>query len=418
MEWLSAARAIQAIPDGSRIVLPHGAVEPTALYEAFATEHQRFEQVTLYSGLQFGSYPFLRSGLGGHFSYTTWQASSRLRPLFHSGGIAFLPLRFSQIGPTFSREGPLAAQVVVIQTSPPVGGTVSLGISVSIFRDLVDAAPLVIAEVNPRMPRTEGHALLPVEAITFAVDSDAPLGTYAPRPRTPRDERIADIVLGLVPPRSWVQLGVGAIPDAILPRLAEIADVNLHSGMLTDGLVAFVEGARHTARVITGEVAGGPLLYEFMGRTTAAVELHPSRVTHSVFVAGRLPRFVAINSAIEVDLTGQVNGEMVDGLQISGVGGSLDFIEAAAYAPGGMSVIALPSTTENGSRSRIVAALGAGVPATIPRVAADVVVTEFGIAHLRGRDLSQRAETLIAVAHPDFRDRLAEAGARSTAPRA
>ena len=303
----------------------------------------------------------------------------------------------------------------MIQTSPPVRGTVSLGISVSIFRDLIENARLVIAEVNPAMPRTEGHALLPVEAITLAVDSDAPLGTYAPRPRTPRDERIADIVLGLLPARSWVQLGVGAIPDAILPRLAEVADVNLHSGMLTDGLIAFVERARHAPRVITGEVAGTPQLYEFVGRT-AAVELHPSRVTHSVFVAGRLPRFVAINSAVEVDLMGQVNGETVDGLQISGVGGSLDFIEAAAYAPGGMSVIALPSTTENASRSRIVGALRAGTPATIPRVAADVVVTEFGVARLRGRDSSERAEALIAVAHPDFRDRLADTRTSGTAP--
>ncbi len=415
MEWVSATEAIRAIPEGSRVVLPHGAVEPTALYEAFVTEHRRFRHVALYSGLQFGSYPFLRSGLGTHFSYTTWQASAQLRPLFRAERVAFLPLRFSQIGPTFSREGRLAPQVVVIQTSPPVGETVSLGISVSIFRDLIDSAALVIAEVNARLPRTEGHALVPVDAITFAVDSDAPLGTYAPRPRTPRDDRIADLVLDLVPPRSWVQLGVGAIPDAILPRLAEIADVNLHSGMLTDGLVAFVEQARHTPRVITGEVAGTPPLYDFVGRT-AAVELHPSRVTHNVFVAGRLPRFVAINSAIEVDLMGQVNGEMVDGLQVSGVGGSLDFIEAAAYAPGGLSVVALPSTTENGSRSRIVAALGAGVPATIPRVAADVVVTEFGVAPLRGRDVTERAEALIAVAHPDFRDRLADRRACGTAP--
>ena len=414
MEWVSPARAIRAIPDGSRVVLPHGAVEPTALYDAFATEHERFRRVSLYSGLQFGSYPFLRAGLGEHFAYTTWQASPRLRPLFRTDSVGFLPLRFSQICPTFSKGGPLAADVVVIQTSPPVGGSVSLGISVSIFRDLIDSTPLVIAEVNPSMPRTEGHALIPVEAIALAVESDAPLGTYSPRPRTPRDERVADIVLGLLSPRCWVQLGVGAIPDAILPRLAEIADVNLHSGMLTGGLIAFLEGVRHTPKVIAGEVAGTPQLYELVARSPA-IELHPTRVTHSVFVAGRLPRFVAINSAVEVDLMGQVNGEMADGLQISGVGGSLDFIEAAAYAPGGMSVIALPSTTEDGRRSRIVGALGAGVPATIPRAAADVVVTEFGVAHLRGRDLTKRADALIAVAHPDFRDRLADGRARGAA---
>jgi 4-hydroxybutyrate CoA-transferase len=411
MQMVTAADALGAIPDGSRIVLPHGTVEPTVFYDAFVGGHTRFRRLALYSGLQFGTYPFLAAGLGEHFAYTTWQAAPRLRPLFAEGRIAFIPLRFSQIGPAFAADGPLRPDVVVIQTSPPVHGRVSLGISVSLFPDLVASARLVIAEVNPAMPVTAGQSLLPVERIHLAVESSAPLGMYTSSRRTARDEQIADRVLGLIPDRAWVQLGVGAIPDLVLPRLAGVPGVNLHSGMLTDGLVAFVEGCRHTPRVVTGEVAGGQALYDFVGRTPA-IELHASRVTHSVFVAGRLPRFTAINSAIEVDLGGQVNGESVDGVQVSGVGGSLDFAEAAAYAPGGLSIVALPSTTEDGRRSKIVGTLGAATPVTIPRVVADVVVTEHGIARLRGRDLGARAEALIAVAHPAFRDGLAHAAQR------
>jgi acyl-CoA hydrolase len=405
MQWVTPAHAVRAVPDGSVVVLPHGAVEPTTLYAALAHEHPRFGSLRLYSGLQFGGYPFLDAGLGTSFSYTTWQAAPRLRALFRAGRIGFLPLRYSQICPTFAKDGPLPPDVVVIQVSPPRGREVSLGISVSIFPELVAAARLVIAEINPAMPWTREAALLSIDHIDLAVESAAPLGTYAPRQRTPLDERIADAVLDLVPARAWVQLGVGAIPDAVLPKLAGIDGINLHSGMLTDGLVAFMTAARHGPRAITGEVAGGPELYRFVAESPL-VELHPTRITHGIFVAGRLPRFVAINSAIEVDLSGQINGEAVDGVPISGVGGSLDFVEAAAYSPGGLSVVAMPSTTADGSRSRIVARLAPGTPATIPRAAADVVVTEFGAAHLRGRDLAARADALAAIAHPDFRDDL------------
>jgi 4-hydroxybutyrate CoA-transferase len=409
MQIVSAKKAIGAIPDGSRVVLPQGAIEPSTLYEAFAADHQRFRTLALYSGLQFGTYPFLAAGLGTHFTYTTWQAAHRLRDLMGAGAIGFVPLRFSQICPTFSRAGPLPADVVIIQTTPPERGRVSLGIAVSIYPELIESTRLVIAEINPAMPRIEGAAVIAADAIDFGVEAQCPLGTYASRPRTARDEKIADHVQALVPRGAWVQLGVGAIPDAVLARLADVPDANLHSGMLTDGLMQYLDRVRHTPRVIAGEVAGSAALYDAVG-ASPAVELHPTRVTHSRFLA-RLPRFVAINSAIEVDLSGQINAEAIDGVQVSGVGGSLDFTEAAAYSPGGISITTLPSTTPDGKRSRIVATLAQGTPVTIPRVAADAVVTEFGVAHLRGRDLHARTEALIAVAHPEFRDGLAREAA-------
>ena len=405
MERLSPRDAIHRIPDGARVVLPHGAIEPTTFYEALVAERDRFRALRLYSGLQFGDYPFLRHGLAEQFFYTTWQASAKLRRLVAQGAVDFVPARFRDVPRLLTREGPIPPDVAVVQVSPPDNGWVSLGLSVAIYRDLVANAGLVIAEINEHMPPTAGNSRIAVGDIHVAIESSAPLGTYRPPRRTARDARIVDHVLGLIPRGAWVQFGVGAIPDAVLCRLSEVPDTHLHSGMLTDGLIDFVSNSRHRPRVVTGEVAGGVDLYAFV-RRTPLVEFHPTNVTHGFASVAALPRFVAVNSALEVDLHGQVNGETIDGLQISGVGGSLDFVEGATASEGGLAIVALPSTTEDGTRSKIVAHLGATTPVTIPRFCADCVVTEFGVARLRGRTLRERADALCAVAHPDFRDAL------------
>jgi 4-hydroxybutyrate CoA-transferase len=401
MRTVSAREAVCRIPDGSRVILPHGCVEPSTFYGELQSERERFRRLRLYSGLQFGAYPFLRSGLGENFSYATWQASAKIRHLLREGRADFLPLRFRDVVRVVAREGPLPPDVVVVQTTPPQGGRLNLGISVSLYRDLIASAGLVIAEINENMPYTRGNTQIGVEDVDLAIESGAPLGTYPTPRRTERDERIVERVLGLLPPGAAAQFGVGAVPDAVLARLHEIADTQIHSGMLTDGLIEFVTRSRHSPRVVTGEVAGSAALYEFVGKTEN-VEFHPSRITHDLVPLSRLRQFVSINSAVEIDLQGQVNGETVDGVQISGVGGSLDFVEGAAASPGGMAILALPSTTENGKRSKIVRRLGTDTPVTVPRYCADVVITEFGVARLRGKTLRERAESLRAIAHPDF----------------
>ena len=407
MRIVSARDAVHRIPDGARVVLPHGCVEPTAFYDALLAEHERFRRLRLYSGLQFGDYPFLPGDIGERWTYTTWQASPKLRPLFVERRIDFLPIRFRDVTRIVSREGPVPPDVVVVQVSPPERGHVSLGISVSLYRDLTAHAPLVIAEINQHMPATHGNTRLPVDTIDCAIESDAPLGAYPVPRRTARDTRIVEHVLGLIPRGAWVQFGVGAVPDAVLGRLHEVPDTNIHSGMLTDGLIDFVTHSRHRARVVTGEVAGSAALYDFVGRTPQ-IEFHPSSVTHDLAPIAARPRFVSVNSAVEVDLTGQVNGETVDGVQISGVGGRLDFVEGAAASPGGLAILALPSTTEDGRRSKIAARLAVHTPVTIPRYCTDYVVTEYGVARLKGKTLRERAEALVAIAHPDFRDALAD----------
>ena len=316
-----------------------------------------------------------------------------------------LPLRFRDIPRVFGRGGRLAADVAVLQCSPARDGKVNLGISCSIFPSVIAAARLVIAEIHPDMPRSGGDTEIPADRIDLAVDASAPLATLERAVPDAVDERIIAHVLRLVPERSWVQLGVGAIPDALLTRLHDHPGVNLHSGMLTDGLSDFLDAAGSDARVVTGEVEGSHAMYA-RAAADPRVSFQPTTVIHDVPYMAHLERFVSINSAIEVDLDGQVNGETIDGVQVSGVGGSLDFVEAARYSPGGRSVIALRSTAKG--RSRIVDRLAAGSAVTIPRFAVDVVVTEHGIAELVGLDLHERAEALIEIADPGARAELRE----------
>ena len=412
MKKVTPAAAIAAIPDGSTVIMPGGCAEPVALYTAFAEGVDRFHGLTVCSGFAFGRYGYLQRGLGTNFRFVTWQASAQLRGLFKENDprkIGFVPLRLADVARVVHRDGPIRPDVVVIQTSPPTPeGDVSLGISVGAFPDIVASAGMVIAEFNEHMPVTAGESRIPLSRIDYATESDSALCTYRTPAAQARDQRIVEHVLDLVPDHAWVQLGIGAVPDRVLGRLAEKSGINLFSGLLTGGLVDFMEGCRHRPEIVVGELAGDQDFYAFCGRTPAVV-MAPTRITHDVPTMAKLPRFVSVNSAIEIDLQGQSNGETLGSLQLSGVGGSMDYVEAASLSAGGMSIIALPSTTDDGRHSKIVARLADGAPVTTPRFATDIVVTEFGVARLRGKDLWARAEALIAIAHPDFRDSLANA---------
>ena len=409
MKIVTPHEAVRAIPDDGVALFPHGCIEPTVFYAAFQDEVERFHGLTVYSGLSFGTYPFLAAGLGTHFRYVTWQAAPQIRSLFKENDprkVGFAPMRLSEITRIVNRNGPIKPDVVVVQVSPPnQDGMVSLGISVGLYRDFIDTARTVIAEINANMPATHGNSLVPAEKIDLAFESSEPLGAYRTPHQTERDTRIVDHVLDLVPDSAWVQLGIGSVPDAVLGRLAEKRGVNLFSGMLTQSLVRFLADVQHRPKVVTGELAGDQEFFDFCGRTPL-VEMAAVDVTHNVMALAKLPRFVSINSAVEIDLHGQSNGETIGPVQISGVGGSLDYVEAAALAEDGVSIIALPSTTENGKRSKIVATLTEGAVVTTPRFCTDYIVTEYGVARMKGKDLRARAEALIAIAHPDFRPEL------------
>jgi 4-hydroxybutyrate CoA-transferase len=407
---VTGSEAIREIPDGANVVFQGGAIEFAEVAAAFRSEVDRFRNLTVWSGYSFGRYPYLERGLGVNFRYATWQAAPQIRSLFAEGRADFVPIRFGQVHRVVARGGLIRPDVVIVQTSPPHRGRVCLGVSVSLYQDLIRSAGMVIAEMNAHMPWTAGDSRVPIERIHFAVESQAPLGEYAPPPASERDRTIVDHVLDLVPDGAWVQLGVGSVPDRVLARLAEKRGINLMSGMCSGGLRRFVEDARHTPKVTTGELAGDRAFYEWCGRTRL-VRMATTRVTHDVARLAALPRFVSVNSTVEVDLQGQANGETIGPVQISGVGGSQDYVDAAALSRGGISILAFPSTTDDGKRSRIVSRIAAGAAVTTPRYAIDAVVTEHGVARLKAKSLRARAEALIAIAHPDFRAALAASAA-------
>ncbi|GIW40477.1 MAG: 4-hydroxybutyrate CoA-transferase [Candidatus Binatia bacterium] len=405
MKVVTPEAAVRAIPDGSRVLLPHGALDPVVLYDALREESPRFHSLELHFGLHFGTYSFLEPPCP-NFRYVTWQATPRLRPHLREGRVEVLPLRFRDVVRVFSPRGPLRPDVLFLQTTLPRRGRVSLGISVSVYRELLRSTPLVIAEFNRNMPWTCGASEVPLEDIVLAVESDAPLCTYESREPDAAEERVVEQVLRTLPNPCWLQVGIGTIPEAVLANWSG-PSLRVHSGIATDGLLAAARRARDY-RAFVGEVAGTRSLYDFV-HENPRIEFRPTDWIHDVCTIGRLDRFVSVNGAVEVDLQGQANVESVAGVPVSGPGGALEFVEGAWASRGGLSVVALTSTTKDGKRSKIVPFLEAGTPVAIPRFCVDAVVTEFGVARLRGRTLLERARALLRIAHPDFREELAAA---------
>jgi 4-hydroxybutyrate CoA-transferase len=255
------------------------------------------------------------------------------------------------------------------------------------------------------MPVTCGDARVPLEKIDYAIESDSPLVVYDTGTPTRNDTKIVDFVLSLVPDNATVQFGVGAIPDRVLAGLADISGASLFSGMLSQSLVHFLEHANNNVVAVNGELAGDQDLYDYCHQNER-VFMAPLSKTHNFSELTLLERFVSINSAVEIDLQGQSNGETLGSVQISGVGGSLDYIQAALLCEGGVSILAMPSATSGEKKSKIVTHLAHGSAVTTPRYCVDYVVTEYGIASLRGKTLWQRAEELISIAHPKFRNSL------------
>ncbi len=404
--------AVDAIPDHSIAIVPGGCASATAFYAALMDSVERFDELTLCCGFSFGDYPFLQNGLGEHTRYLTWQASPRLRSLFKESDprkVGYVPIRLADVHRVIGANGEIHPHTVVVQTSTPLDGReVSLGISVGPYLDFVRSAKLVIAEFNPNMPVTHGECRIPLDAIDYAYESDSAIVEYRTPPAQESDLSIVDHVMSLIPDGAWVQLGIGSVPDRIMLQLKDIPDIKLWSGLLTGGLQDFIEGSRGKPEIVAGELAGEQSFYAFCN-DHRGITMAPTSVTHDLARVAALPKFISINSALEIDLQGQTNGEAIGDVQISGVGGALDYMEAAVLSPGGISIMAMPSVTADGKRSKIVARFPAGGVVTAPRYCTDYVVTEYGIARLRGKDLHQRAEALIAIAHPQFRDELAGA---------
>jgi acyl-CoA hydrolase len=395
-----------------RVLLPPGCAEPTPLIAEILRQADRLGPLTLMGGLHLGGHPFCAPEYDGRLRWVTFHAMPGLRDALSRGQAEFVPLRYFDAPWAFGPGGPWAADAVLVQVAPADrAGRLSLGVSTSYPLPVARAAPLVIAEVNHRMPCTLGDSAIGADRIAAWVETDRPLTPY-PSPRIGDVERrIAAHVVEVVPDGATVQVGIGATPEAVVSGLSGHRDLGVHSALfdamlplLERGVITGARNRRHPGCLDVGEIMGTEPLFRWVDENPK-VYMEPSTTIHDPRVVAGLDGFVSINSAIEIDLTGQVNAEALGERQVAGIGGQFDFVVGAALG-GGRSVIALPSTGRDGEVSRIVPRLAAGTPVTTPRHLVDCVVTEYGRAELRGLSDGQRARELTRLAHPRFREGL------------
>jgi acyl-CoA hydrolase len=396
---------------GDRIVIGQACGEPSTLLEALIAQGGAVGGLSAFIATSFSGQltPEAVSG----FSLYSMGAIGALRALTKQHKLGVIPCHVSQVGPLIE-AGIIGCDVAFVQVSPAdADGNHSFGLISDYVRAAVATARVVVAEVNEQVPFTHGE-LLPAARIDYAVPVSRPPVVVPPARIGATDEAIAKHAATFIEDGSVIQTGVGAVPDAILRLLHDRADLGVHSGMVGDGLAELVEaGVVTNARKkidsgvsITGALIGTTRLYEFAHRNPR-LRMCPTSYTHDAAVLAQLDRLVTINSAIEVDLTGQVNAEQSGPAYLGGTGGQVDFVRAGARSPGGHALIALPATAKGGTISRITATLSG--PVTTARSDVDVIVTEFGAAELKGRSLAERTRRLIAIAHPDFQEELARA---------
>jgi acyl-CoA hydrolase len=394
-------------------VFVHGAAAtPTPLIEALS-RREDLADVSLYHLHTTGPASFAEPDRAGRFRSISLFTGAPLRQAIDEGRADFVPVFLSDIPRLFtSRAIPL--DVALVQLSPPDRhGYCTLGTSVDAALAAAQSARVVVAEINERMPRTHGNTLVPFSRVSAFIHTDRPLHTHDPRPSTPEEDAIGEHAARLVPDGATLQMGIGAIPDAVLRRLSGKHDLGVHTEMFSDGVVDLVEAGAitnrrkhvHPGRIVTSFVLGTGRLYAFV-HDNPFVEFHPCDRTNDTALIRKNDHAVAINSALEVDLSGQVCADSIGFRIYSGIGGQMDFIRGSALSMGGKPIIALPSTAARGTVSRIAPALKPGSGVVTTRGHVHWIVTEYGAVNLFGLSLRQRAEALISIAHPDFRQEL------------
>ncbi len=412
MQWLTADEAMTVIQSNDQVYCQGMASTPTELLTALARRCRNLSGVKLYHLHLEGPTPQISPELKGRLLDISLFVGSNLRQAVNEGLAYYLPLFLSDV-PWFIRRDEFSLKACLIQVSPPDRhGFVSLGPTVEGILAAIEKADVVIAEVNPQVPRTLGWAHLPASAIDYAVQVDRPLVSHDPVLSGPLYQRIAQNVASLIDDRSTLQVGIGRIPDAVLHLLRGHHDLGIHSEMISDGVMELAEAGVITGRykaidrdqIVTTFALGSQRLYRFMD-DNPSIAMCSVDYTNSTAIIRQHPKMTSINSALEVDITGQVAAESLGSHLISGVGGQMDFVRGATLAPQGRSIIALPSRTGTGI-SRIVATLTSGAAVTTTRNHVQFVVTEYGIAFLHGKTLDERALRLVAIAHPEDRESL------------
>ncbi len=413
----TAEQAVQAIQSNNRVFLTGNCSVPQKVLHALVERAYDLTNVEIVQVLVIGDAEYVKPEMEGHIRVNSMFVSENVRQAVQEGRADFTPIFLSEIPILFRREMPI--DVALIQVSPPdEHGFCSFGVEVGVTKTAAEVARIVIAEVNPRMPRTLGDSFIHVSKIDHLVEVDYYLPEVRMGEPSPIQQAIGKHIADLIEDGSTLQTGIGGIPDAVLQYLGDKKNLGIHTELFSDGVIDLVNAGVinneaktfHPGKIIAGFVLGTQRLYEFI-HDNPIVELHPTEYTNDPFKIAQNDRMVSINSALEVDLTGQVCADSIGHKFYSGVGGQVDFVRGAARSKGGKPIIALPSTAKNDTMSRIVWQLKPGAGVVTSRNDVHYIVTEYGVAYLHGKTIRERAQSLISIAHPKFREEL-EAKAR------
>ncbi len=412
MKVKTAAEAVGYIESGHHVFVHTAGATPTILTRALADRHQELSDVTIYHMHTEGDAPYAAPGMQESFQVNSFFLGSNLRKATNDGLADYIPSFLSEV-PLMIRSGIIPVDVALIQVSPPdKHGYCSLGISVDTTKAAVDMAKIIIAQVNHQMPRTHGDGVIHSSRFTACIEVNEPIFELKPHTPTAVEMQIGKFVAELIPDRATLQTGIGAIPNATLSYLGNHKDLGVHTEMFSDGVIPLVKKGVitnkykkiHPGVMVSGFLLGSRELYDFVD-DNPFVRMLDIQYVNDTKVIRKLNNMISINSAIEVDITGQVSADSIGTRLYSGVGGQMDFIRGASLSDGGKPIIALPSVTKNGE-SKISSFLKQGAGVVTTRAHVHYVVTEYGIANLYGQNLRERAKALIQIAHPDHRERL------------
>jgi 4-hydroxybutyrate CoA-transferase len=409
---VSASEAVASVRSGASVFIHGAAATPTPLIEALSVRSD-LENVRLYHLHTSGPAPFAAAGREEEFRSISFFTGAPLRAAVDEGRADFIPIFLSDI-PGMFLSGEIKLDVAFLQLSPPdEHGLCSLGTSADAAKAAADTARIVVAEINEQMPRTHGNNVVAFSRVDAFIATDRPLHEHQSKPESDVEARIGEVVAGLIEDGSTLQTGIGALPDAVLARLAGRLDLGIHTEMFSDRVVDLVEAGAVTnrlktvgaGRIVTSFVNGTRRLFDFVD-DNPSVAFYPCDWTNDTSIIRQNPKVVAINSAVQIDLSGQVCADSIGYRIYSGIGGQMDFIRGAALSPGGKPIIALPSTACGGRVSRIVSALSPGAGVVTTRGHVHWVATEYGVVNLHGKTLRERGDALISIAHPDIRAEL------------
>jgi acetyl-CoA hydrolase len=410
---VSPAEAVKAVKSGDRIFLTGNCSVPSKILSALVDRAPELQDVEINQALTVGSADYVSPEMEGHLQVNTMFISHNIRKAVQEGRADFTPVLLSEF-PLLFKNKILPLNVAFVHLSiPDQHGYCSFGVEVGLSKSAAESADIIIAEVNEQMPRTLGDSFIHVSAIDYIVPVDYPLPELPMGGGNPSDtvKKIAGYIAELIPDEATMQMGIGAIPDAVLKHLYDKKDLGIHTELFSDGVIDLVEAGvitnakktLHPGKIIAGFILGTKRLYDWV-HNNPLIEFLRTEYINDPFVISRNDRMVAVNSAIEIDLTGQICADSIGTKLYSGVGGQLDFVYGASRSKGGVPIIALPSTAKDFSRIVLTLKVGAGVVTTRNHV--HYVVTEYGIADLYGKTIRERAQSLINVAHPKFREEL------------